>query len=66
MTIRQCYVCSLPVPTDEFCNTWEVLKIGFDIQYRCPRHRMNAPKQLATIGESRKIRLSSMYGKFGK
>lgn len=67
MSIRQCYVCDLPVPGDMTSCHWEVRK-NFDgsAQYRCPKHRVGAPKQLATLGESRKIKLNSLYGRFGK
>lgn len=65
-SIRQCYVCSLPVPSDDVSG-WEVFKEGGMFQFRCPKHRCMAPKQLATIGEALtvKLKFNALYGKFG-
>ena len=66
--IRQCYVCSLFVPMNHDVEGWEAFRDddGIRMQYRCPKHRVRGAKQIATLGESRKVQLSSLYGKFGK
>jgi hypothetical protein len=79
-SIRQCYVCALPVPSDDIAG-WEATKVdyvvpnfagqqveGAVIQYRCPKHRVGAPKQFATLGDllTVKAKFNALYGKFGK
>lgn len=49
-SIRQCYVCSLPVPQDDATTQWEVINVDGRVQYRCPRHRVKP--RLATIGDA--------------
>ncbi len=55
-SLRECYVCSEPVPNDEeTCRAWEAFRDnwpgGSRMQYRCPKHRTKNPR-LATIGDA--------------
>lgn len=59
--LRQCYVCGLSVlrEDEEELRRWDVLKVDFRTQYRCPKHRVNN-RQLATIGDGLKAKKKAL------